>query len=83
MYMDAWDLYDAMGNILEAKVRKILIEEKLAKTEEVANMNRMDICKKFLEHYKVVSYDEAEDYITIVKLNDVDTYESITRVLSN
>lgn len=81
--MDEYDLEDSMGNVMETRVRKLLISENLAKLEEVALMNRYEICKRLLEHYKVVTCDIDENIFIIVKYADVDTYKSIVNVLNN
>ena len=81
--MDEYDLKDSMGDLMETEVRKLLINEKLATVEEVALMNRCGICKRLLEHYKVVSCDIDENIFIIVKHSDVNTYKSIAKVLNN
>ncbi len=65
---------------MEIAARNILIEEKLAKIEEIAAMTCVDVCEKLLEFYEVVSC-ESED-ITIVRKEDMKTYISITKFLS-
>lgn len=80
MKMDARELESKMGYLgMERAARKILIEEKLAKAEEVAIMTCIEVCEKILEHYEVVSCEDED--ITIVKSDDMDTYNSIVRVL--
>ena len=79
--MTARELEDKMNYLgMERTARRILIAEKLAKAEEVATMTCVDVCEKLLETYEVVSC-ERED-ITIVKKEDMDTYNSITKFLS-
>ena len=65
---------------MERDARKLLINEKLAKVEEVAVMTSLDVCEKLLETYEVVSC-ENED-ITIVKKEDMKTYNNIVKSLS-
>ncbi len=63
--MDARTLESKMNFLgMERDARKILIDEKLAKAEEVAVMSCVEVCDKLLETYEVVSC-ENED-ITIV-----------------
>lgn len=81
MKMNANDLMDYMGSGMEINARKILIKEKLAKVEEVAIMSCWDVCAKILEHYEVISCDGND--IILVKRDNMDTYKSITNVLSN
>lgn len=79
--MTARDLENKMNYLgMERAARRILIDEKLAKAEEVATMTCVEVCEKLLETYEVVSC-ESED-ITIVKKEDMDTYNSITKFLS-
>ena len=79
--MDARELENKMGYLgMERSARRILIDEKLATAEEVAFMTCVEACEKLLEYYEVVSC-EAED-ITIVKREDMSTYNSIVRYLS-
>lgn len=65
---------------MERDARKILIDEKLAKAEEVALMTSIEVYEKLLETYEVVSC-EHED-ITLVKKEDMKTYNSIVKYLS-
>ena len=65
---------------MERSARKILMEDKLATAEEIAMMTSVEVCEKLLETYEVVSC-ESED-ITIVKKEDMATYNSITKFLS-
>lgn len=79
--MDARTLENKMNYLgMEKDARKILIEEELAKAEEVAVMTCVEVCEKLLKTYEVVSC-ENED-ITIVKKEDMETYNSIVRFLS-
>ena len=79
--MDARTLENNMNYIgMERAARKILINEKLASAEDVAVMTCLEVCAKLLETYEVVSC-EAED-ITIVKREDMETYNSIVKYLS-
>lgn len=65
---------------MEKAARRILIEEKLAAAEEIAMMTSVDVCSKLLETYEVVAC-ESEN-VTIVKKEDLATYNSITKFLS-
>ena len=79
--MDARTLESKMNYLgMEKAARKILVDEKLAKAEEVAMMTCVEVCEKLLETYKVVSC-ENED-ITIVKKENMKTYNDIVRFLS-
>lgn len=79
--MDARTLEGKMNYLgMERSARRILIEEKLATAEEVAMMTSVEVCGKLLETYEVVAC-ENED-ITIVKQEDMATYNSITKFLS-
>ena len=79
--MDARTLEGKMNYLgMERAARKVLIDEKLAKAEEVAMMTCVEVCGKLLESYEVVSC-ESEN-ITIVKEEDMKTYNDITRFLS-
>lgn len=81
MEMDARTLENKMNYLgMERSARKILIDDKLAKVEEVAVMTCVEVCGKLLETYEVVSC-EAED-ITIVKKEDMKTYNDIVKFLS-
>ncbi len=66
---------------MEANVRKMLIEKKMAKVEEVATMTCLDVCKRLLEYYVVIYCDLNK--IRMVKLDDWDTYESLITVIKN
>jgi hypothetical protein len=79
--MDARTLESKMNYIgMERAARKVLIDEKLAKAEEVAIMTCVEVCGKLLETYEVVSCEDEE--ITIVKKEDMKTYNDIVRFLS-
>lgn len=79
--MDARELSENMNYLgMERSARKILVDEKLAKAEEVAIMTRIEVCEKLLETYEVVSCDDVD--ITIVKREDMPTYNSIVKFLS-
>lgn len=79
--MDARTLESKMNYFgMERAARRILISEKLATAEKVAMMTCVEVCEKLLETYEVVSC-ESEN-ITIVKKEDMDTYNSITKFLS-
>ncbi len=79
--MDARTLESNMNYLgMERAARKVLIDEKLAKPEEVAVMTCVEVCEKLLEEYEVVSCESEE--ITIVKHKDMKTYNSITKFLS-
>lgn len=79
--MDARTLDDKMTYLgMERDARKILIDEKLAKAEEVAVMTSLDVCEKLLETYEVVSAEDED--ITLVKKDDMKTYNDIVKYLS-
>ena len=79
--MDARTLENKMNYLgMERQARKILIDEKLARAEEVAIMTCVDVCEKLLETYEVVSCEDED--ITIVKKEDMKTYNDIVRFLS-
>lgn len=79
--MDARELENKMNYLgMERDARKLLIDEKLATADEVAIMTCVEICSKILETYEVVSCEDED--ITIVKHDDMDTYNSIVRFLS-
>ena len=65
---------------MERCARKILIDEKLATVDEVACMTSVEVCEKLLEHYEVVSCEVEK--ITIVKHENMSTYNAIVRNLS-
>lgn len=79
--MDARELESKMNYLgMERDARKILIDEKLATAYEVAIMPCVEVCSKILETYEVVSCEDED--ITIVKHDDMNTYNSIIRFLS-
>lgn len=79
--MDARELEGKMNYLgMERSARKILIQEKLATADEVAMMTSVEVCRKLLETYEVVSC-ESEN-ITIVKQDDMPKYNEITKFLS-
>ena len=79
--MDARTLESKMNYLgMERAARQVLIDEKLAKAEEVAIMTCVEVCEKLLEFYEVVSCEEED--ITIVKKEDMKTYNDIVRFLS-
>ncbi len=79
--MDARTLENKMNYLgMERAARKILIDEKLAKAEDVAMMTCVEVCGKLLESYEVVSCEDED--ITIVKKEDMETYNAIVRFLS-
>lgn len=80
--MDAGDLEECMGEVMEYGARKLLIKENLAKLEEAAFMTRYNVCERLLEYYEVVARDE-DDNVTIVRRENVDKYKSIVAFLSN
>lgn len=79
--MDARTLVNKMNYLgMERSARRILIDEKLAKAEEVAVMTCVEVCEKLLETYEVVSCEDED--ITLVKKEDMETYNDIVRFLS-
>ena len=78
--MNARELQNKMGYIgMEKSARKILIDEKLAKPEEVAIMSCIEVCEKLLETYDVVCCEDEE--ITIVRREDMKIFNSISKRL--
>jgi hypothetical protein len=65
---------------MERNARSILIDERLAKAEEVALMTCLDVCDKLLEYYEVVACEDED--ITIVKKEDIKKYNDIVRFIS-
>ena len=79
--MDGRELENKMNYLgMERSARQILIDEKLAKAEEVALMTCVEVCNKLLESYEVVSCEDED--ITIVKKENMKTYNDIVRFLS-
>ena len=79
--MDARTLESKMSYLgMERNARSILIDEKLAKAEEVALMTCLDVCDKLLEYYEVVACEDED--ITIVKKEDLKKYNDIVRFIS-
>ena len=79
--MDARTLESKMNYLgMERAARKILINEELATAEEVAVMTCVEVCERLLENYEVVSCEDED--ITIVKKEDMKTYNNIVRFLS-
>ena len=81
MEIDSRTLESKMNYLgMEKCARKILIDEKLAKAEEVAVMTCVEVCMKLLETYEVVSCEDEN--ITIVKKEDMKIYNGIVKFLS-
>jgi len=79
--MDARTLESKMNYLgMERAARKILIDEKLVIPTEVAIMTCVEVCDKLLEVYEVVACEDED--ITIVKKEDMKTYNDIVRFLS-
>lgn len=79
--MDARTLESKMNYLgMERCARKLLIEEQLAKAEEVAIMTSVEVCARVLDFYEVVSCEDEN--ITIIKHEDMNTYNSIVKYLS-
>ena len=79
--MDARTLESKMNYLgMERNARQLLIDDKLAKAEEVALMTRVEVCDKLLESYEVVACEDKN--ITIVNKDDMKTYKNIVRYLS-
>ena len=78
--MDARELESKMNYLgMERAARQVLIDEKLAKPEEVAVMTCVEVCEKLLEAYAVVCCEDEE--ITIVRREDMKTFNSISKRL--
>lgn len=79
--MDARTLESKMNYLgMERAARKILLDEKLAEAEEVATMTCVEVCERLLESYEVVACEDED--ITIVKKENMKTYNDIVRFLS-
>lgn len=79
--MDARTLESKMNYLgMERSARKILINEELATADEVAVMTCVEVCERLLESYEVVSCEDED--ITIIKREDMETYNLITKILS-
>lgn len=79
--MDARELENKMNYLgMERSARQILIDDKLAKAEEVALMTCIEVCDKLLEFYEVVACEDED--ITIVKKENMKIYNDIVRFLS-
>lgn len=79
--MDARTLESKMNYLgMERSARKILINEELATADEVAVMTCVEVCERLLESYEVVSCEDED--ITIIKREDMKTYNSIIKILS-
>ena len=78
--MDARELYSKINYFgMEKDMRKLLIEEKIRKAEELATMTSVEVCDALLKYYEVVSCED--ECIAIVKQKDVKTYYSIVKYL--
>lgn len=78
--MDARTLDGKMNYIgMERAARRVLVEEKLATAEDIALMTSIEVCKKLIETYDVVSCENES--INIVKKEDRQTYDSIVKRL--
>ena len=64
---------------MERAARKVLIDEKLAKPEEVAVMTCVEVCEKLLKTYAVVCCEDEK--ITIVRREDMKMFNSISKRL--
>ena len=66
---------------MEKCARVLVIEEKLAKPEEVALMTTVEVCDLITQHYEVV-YTESEEIGLVKSGEDMKTYDSIVKRLS-
>lgn len=64
----------------ERAARKLLLDKKLAKPEDVAVMTDIDVCSKLLKSYEVVSSDR--EHIVLVEKDKIEEYKKIANVLS-
>lgn len=79
--MDARTLESKMNYLgMERDARRVLIDDELATAEEVAIMTCVEVCDRLLESYEVVACEDED--ITIVKKEDMKTYNDIVRFLS-
>ena len=80
MNMDAITLNGKLNYLgMERDMRKLLIEEGIKKAEDVAIMTSVETCDALLEHYEVVSCEN--ECVTIIKHEDVKTYNSMVKYL--
>ena len=78
--MDARELNNKLSYLgMERDARKLLIKEGIKKAEDVAIMTSVEVCDALLKHYKVVSCED--ECITIIKHEDVKTYNSMVKYL--
>ena len=78
--MDARELKSKMRYYgMERDARRILLDENLTSAEEIALMTDLDVCEKLLVTYEVVSCED--ECLTLVKKEDMETYDGIVRYL--
>lgn len=65
---------------MEKELRKLVIDEKMAKPEEVAVMAAYDVCDLVVEQYAVV-YAETEE-IGLVRKDRLDEYNAMLKCIS-
>ena len=65
---------------MEKELRKLVIDEKMAKPEEVAVMTAYDVCDLVVEQYAVV-YAETEE-IGLVRKDRLDEYNAMVKCIS-
>lgn len=65
---------------MERDLRRLAINDKLASVEEIACMTRWEICDLVAKKYEMV-FAESEK-VGLVKIEDMDTYKKIVRVLA-
>lgn len=63
----------------EREARQLLLDEKLATSEEAALMTAGEVADTLLTKYEVVS--RSDETIVLVKSDDIETYKKITKTL--
>lgn len=64
---------------MEKELRQLVIDEKMAKPEEVAVMTAYDVCDLVVEQYAVV-YAETEE-IGLVRKDRLDEYNAMVKCI--
>ena len=64
---------------MEKELRQLVIDEKMAKPEEVAAMTAYDVCDLVVEQYAVV-YAETEE-IGLVRKDRLDEYNAMVKCI--
>jgi hypothetical protein len=72
------DLFDYLGQ--ERDARQVLINDKLAKVEDVALMTSEEVSMMICEHYEVVSKEDEQ--IILMKKEDMDKFRKMAIYLN-